>query len=161
MKSVTVLGYPIRKCMLRFSNICMLGYICVAVSQPFFVCMFYSSSDEDFNNKDLGNCMDYTNNYDASKHPDETNYEYMADLYGSAGGRRQRQLVSLRSRIIQGAPKHIKAKIKEVVTKLEQRLDDNAHEDGWSLLHRNRHGEEHEMQVGEDYTVRVHMLLAQ
>jgi hypothetical protein len=104
--------------------------------------------------------MDYTNNYDANKHPDETNYEYMADLYGSAGRRRRRRDLSLRSRIIQGAPKHIKAKIKEVVAKIEQRMDDNAHEDGWLLLHRNQHGEEHEMQVGEGYIVRVQMLLA-
>jgi hypothetical protein len=133
-------------------------------------------SDENFNNEDLGNCMDYTTNFDANKHPDDMNYEYLTDLYGSAGGRRRRRQqqqqrgrekrqLSLRSsRITQGggegAPKHIKARIKEVVSKLEQRLDDNAHEDGWLLLHRNQHGEEHEMQVGEGYKVRVHMLLA-
>jgi hypothetical protein len=135
----------------------MLGGFVSRSQLTLSVTLFCSCSDEDFKNEDLGNCMDYTNNYDANKHPDETNYEYMSDLYGSTGGRRD---LSLRSQIIQGAPKHIKARIREVVAKLEQRLDDNAHEDGWLLLHRNQHAEEHEMQIGEGYQVRVHMLLA-
>jgi hypothetical protein len=48
----------------------------------------------------------------------------------------------------------------EAVEKLAARLDDNAHEDGWKLLHRSKHGEEHELDLAEGYKVRVHMLLA-
>jgi len=46
-------------------------------------------TDEDFDNEDLGNCMDYTNNLDASKHPDTMNYETLLLLYGPISGRRR------------------------------------------------------------------------
>ena len=38
--------------------------------------------DEDFYNKDLGNCMDYTQNPHKSSKPDESNFLYLAQLYG-------------------------------------------------------------------------------
>jgi len=38
--------------------------------------------DEDFFNKDLGNCMDYTHNPGSSSTPDESNFMYLAQLYG-------------------------------------------------------------------------------
>jgi len=38
--------------------------------------------DENFFNKDLGNCMDYTNNPGGSSQPDESNFLYLAQLYG-------------------------------------------------------------------------------
>jgi hypothetical protein len=53
------------------------------------------------------------------------------------------------------------SKLHDAVEKLAARLDDNAHEDGWKLLHRSKHGEEHEMELEEGYKVRVHMLLAE
>jgi hypothetical protein len=42
--------------------------------------------DEDFFNKDLGNCMDYTNNPANNKLPDASNFIYLGNLYGDAGG---------------------------------------------------------------------------
>ena len=38
--------------------------------------------DEDFLNADMGNCMDYTQNPGANKLPDESNFQYLAELYG-------------------------------------------------------------------------------
>ena len=38
--------------------------------------------DEDFFNKDLGNCMDYTQNPEKSYFPDASNFLYLAQLYG-------------------------------------------------------------------------------
>ncbi|KAG7369451.1 hypothetical protein IV203_027197 [Nitzschia inconspicua] len=38
--------------------------------------------DEDFFNKDLGNCMDYTVNPERNSKPDESNFMYLAQLYG-------------------------------------------------------------------------------
>ncbi|KAG7345844.1 hypothetical protein IV203_033375 [Nitzschia inconspicua] len=38
--------------------------------------------DEDFFNKDLGNCMDYTVNPERNSKPDESNFLYLAQLYG-------------------------------------------------------------------------------
>lgn len=50
-------------------------------------------TDENFDNPDLGNCMDYTDNLNANKHPDESNYEKLLSIYGPiSSGRRQRQL---------------------------------------------------------------------
>jgi hypothetical protein len=38
--------------------------------------------DEDFGNKDLGNCMDYTYNPGENGTPDKSNFLYLAQLYG-------------------------------------------------------------------------------
>lgn len=38
--------------------------------------------DEDFFNKDIGNCMDYTHNPGSSSTPDDSNFMYLAQLYG-------------------------------------------------------------------------------
>lgn len=43
-------------------------------------------SDENFYNKDLGNCMDYTNQPENNMSPNEQNYKFLADLYGSLDG---------------------------------------------------------------------------
>ena len=39
-------------------------------------------ADENFYNADLGNCMDYTEHPEDNMHPDDTNYEALAELYG-------------------------------------------------------------------------------
>ena len=43
-------------------------------------------TDESFWNRDLGNCLDYTNNYSGNSKPDETNYNYLTELYGTVDG---------------------------------------------------------------------------
>ena len=90
------------------------------------------------------------------------NYEFLAELYGVVSRRRGRHLRSSfeNKNVAKDIPHHIQERLREVVTKLEKRMDDNAHEDGWKLLHRKKHGEEHEMDLGDGYKVRVHMLLA-
>jgi hypothetical protein len=113
-------------------------------------------TDEDFDNEDLGNCMDYTNNWDVNKHPDETNYEFLLGLYGPTGGRRLVRRHPFRKVL----PEKIRRKLDEVVSQIEQRDYTSHVEDGWKLLHRAKHGEEHEMELGEGYKVRVHLLLA-
>lgn len=121
-------------------------------------------TDEDFENADLGNCMDYTFNWDVNKQPDESNYEYLSKLYGVVARRRKAR--TLRGNgshegaaVVPKVPLHIKSKMSEAVKKLEkQRVD--AEKDGWLLLHRSQHGEEHELDVGEGYKVRVHILRA-
>lgn len=50
-------------------------------------------TDEIFDNPDLGNCMDYTNNLNANKHPDNSNYQTLYEIYGAiSSDRRHRQL---------------------------------------------------------------------
>lgn len=57
-------------------------------------------TDEDFDNEDLGNCMDYTNNLDANKHPSKMNFDKLLSIYGPIKniGLRQRQLRKTGSR---------------------------------------------------------------
>ena len=50
-------------------------------------------TDENYNNKDLRNCMDYTNNLKANKSPDTMNYETLLTLYGPISGRRHHRLL--------------------------------------------------------------------
>lgn len=56
-----------------------------------------SHTDEDFDNEDLGNCMDYTNNLNANKHPDTMNFETLLLLYGPIiSGERRRMRRGIR-----------------------------------------------------------------
>jgi len=54
-------------------------------------------TDENFDNPDLGNCMDYTDNLDANKHPDQSNYDKLFDLYGSLSEGERRVMRQLQS----------------------------------------------------------------
>ena len=120
-------------------------------------------TDEVFGNEDLGNCLDYTDNFAVNKHPDVSNYETLLELYGPVGGRRlsgswlRRRSPSQKGRNIDES---LRKKMHEAVEKLAARLDDRAHEDGWKLLHRTKHGEAHEMEFEQGHKLRVHMLLA-
>lgn len=200
-------------------------------------------TDEDFENADLGDCMDYTNNLDANKQPTALNFQMLLALYGplvplEGPQIRRRQLRrrqplqrdehddsrvpatpttevvgniasdpnqyvsakrlrkkdysssnSLRHHPIaakgSGAasnidsteftgvstvPDYIKTRKDEAVQMLLTRIrndeggdpdiaDGHIHEDGWKLLHRRLHGEEHEMELGEGYKARVQLLL--
>jgi hypothetical protein len=42
-------------------------------------------TDEDFFNSDLGNCLDYTNNPEVNQSPDESNFNFLVELYGEVG----------------------------------------------------------------------------
>ena len=93
-----------------------------------------------------------------NKHPDVSNYEALLSMYGPVGGRRLRQGTRPEARELSSHAMH---EIHEAVEKLLERRDDNAHEDGWNLLHRTKHGEEHSLTFEGGHSVRVHMLLAQ
>lgn len=41
--------------------------------------------DEDFFNRNMGNCMDYTSNPRSNRKPDRSNFEFLAELYGEVG----------------------------------------------------------------------------
>lgn len=50
--------------------------------------------DEDFFNKDIGNCMDYTHNPGSSSTPDDSNFIYLAQLYGGVDVRNNADLTA-------------------------------------------------------------------
>lgn len=115
-------------------------------------------TDEEFGNEDLGNCLDYTDNFNVNKHPDESNYESLLALYGPAARRHLRKLENVAPARRQLESRMVSRMHEEVEKFLERR--EVAHEHGWNLLHRTRHGEEHELALEEGYKVRVHVLLA-
>lgn len=51
-------------------------------------------TDENFNNVDLGNCMDYTNRPENNMRPDITNYNRLESVYGTVNNRRRSLLRS-------------------------------------------------------------------
>ena len=84
-------------------------------------------------------------------------------MYGPAGGRRLfGPWLRRPSPSSQGGEldESLRKKMRDAVEKLAARLDDKAHEDGWKLLHRSKHAEEHEMEFEQGHKLRVHMLLA-
>jgi len=120
-------------------------------------------SDEDFFNVDLGNCMDYTSNPAENMSPDESNFVFLKDLYGTLPARR-RDLSELSSVLRQPSvetqiPDDIRATLKKIVPRLENRVDGNAHDDGWRLLRRSRDIEAHAMSLGNGWSVEMHKLL--
>lgn len=124
-------------------------------------------SDEDFDNEDLGNCMDYTNNFAYSSHPDNSNYEFLVELYGvvqgSAVARARSRLLrgrtSLYSDVQNKMPDHTREEMVRVLAKLEKPMGGSRVEDGWRLLHRNEYSMEHEIDLGDGYKLRSHMLM--
>ena len=114
-------------------------------------------TDENFTNPDLGNCLDYTDNYDYNKHPAAMNWNYLVGLYGVIGGRRMRQRRTVPSKA-QEIPATVLSEAKHLLRKLESdHLD--AHKHGWKLLHRTKFGEDHLVHLQAGYKLYVHMLL--
>lgn len=134
--------------------------------------------DEDFFNTDRNNCMDYTSNPVNNQSPNTVNYQFLADLYGTVPNDRQRKLRQKQRQqqqfqkkdekesfnlemedAVEQFPSWLRSKLNNAVSSLENRKDGDSVEDGWKLLHRHEHGEAHQMELGEGYSVQVHLLL--
>ncbi|CAB9502789.1 expressed unknown protein [Seminavis robusta] len=140
-------------------------------------------TDEDFFNKDLGNCMDYTSSPKNNMQPDETNYQFLADLYGSIestevsspnpanppqnenqqddGNRRRLRHVTDTNAI----PMDIQSKLQEILPAMENyNVNNDSNNDTppphkWRLLHSSKQGQAHEMDLGHGWKVQMHKLL--
>ncbi|KAL7510376.1 hypothetical protein ACHAXN_008310 [Cyclotella atomus] len=123
-------------------------------------------TDENFYNRDLGNCMDYTERPQNNMHPDESNFEQLEILYGNVDGTSVRPDARLRSRRTESTPEE------------EHLLEDNFElyssflsepvgcweqmdaKDGWRLLRKSGATEQHERDLGNGYKIQKHILLA-
>jgi len=122
--------------------------------------------------------LDYTNNYSGNKTPDTSNYEFLAKLYGTLDGSGNAETSSvvqdgtrLRRRMKQGRERQLFEKVEDEVRRSEliakwqiisSQIESGyvpSHE-GWRLLHRTSYGEAHEIDLGETYTLQVHLLRA-
>jgi hypothetical protein len=126
-------------------------------------------SDEDFYNKDLGNCMDYTANPAANQQPDGTNYAFLQDLYGTVdeatvepSTRHLTTTTTTTTTTAQPAtkiPHDIRVKIMELLPVMENHpMDHQVPPQGWRVLHRSLQGQAHEIDLGNEWTLQVHKL---
>ena len=125
-------------------------------------------TDEDFNNEDLGNCLDYTNNFKRNENPDASNYEALLELYGAVGVRKRRNLRRPPTTSTgQPIPDHVRANFRQVVSQLDTLFRDDApqqgrrkdqreqHLGGWRVLNESDDGHEHTLDLGDGYKALV------
>lgn len=98
--------------------------------------------------------MDYTNNPEVNKSPDESNYEFLLELYGPVPQRRDLNVFQDEGDF---DPEFLEL-YKNTVHKME--YEDLQHGFLWKLLHRNSHGEFLSADLGNNITVVSHVLLA-
>lgn len=121
-------------------------------------------TDENFLNKDLGNCMDYTNNPAANRSPDSSNYEFLAELYGIIPGSdavsSQETVPGNRHLSLdtpdESLPDWVQFAYEDAVVEIEKETDPG---ENWRLLHESTHGRAHEVDLGNGFTLEVHKLL--
>lgn len=124
--------------------------------------------------------MDYTNDPEANMQPDETNFQFLAQLYGEVGqttsssmseesstdtrendeknGERARRL---KRRVFDRSNKHVPSSVVSSFESLDRLLDNGlagAVEARWRKLHDSTHGEVHEIDAGDGFTIRIHVL---
>lgn len=126
-------------------------------------------SDENFHNKDLGNCMDYTERPQNNMHPDTSNFETLEELYGNLNdivrveqmlpnGGDGRLLITKEKRLLEEEFEKYAAYLSGPIEVSSKR---NAHSDGeWRLLHQTDTAEYHERQLGNGYSIRTSILLS-
>lgn len=89
-----------------------------------------------------------------NKSPDETNYQFLFDLYGPAPQRRDLNFLTEEGEF----DEEFLERYMNAVHKME--YEDTQHGVMWNLMHRNAHGEFYSTDLGNNYTVQVHVLLA-
>lgn len=128
-------------------------------------------SDESFTNPSLGNCMDYTNKPEENMHPDETNYNRLASLYGTVG---RRALRVTKPRKSSRPTRHLTAELRQeyqsavaefsqvhahrVLSEKEDQFLWNPKQVGWRLTQEHSGGAIFSRQLGTDHTIEVHLL---
>lgn len=124
-------------------------------------------SDENFNNKDLGNCMDYTNRPQNNMSPDTSNFEMLQELYGSVMGgnlRVSRSAVPDDRRVLNEEEQATENEFQKYAAYLMDPVDVTSKglniEDGWRLLRKTEYVEHHERRLVNGYTIHTSVLLA-
>jgi hypothetical protein len=129
-------------------------------------------TDENFFNKDLGNCMDYTNNPEVNMQPSYANFKFLSQLYGTVDGSPvptdNNTAVTSNSAVngtngnggrLRRLPAHVAKAFGDVDTMVDKGMM-SAEQPGWRKLHDNEHAHAYEMDLGDGYVVQIHMLKA-
>lgn len=115
-------------------------------------------TDENFDNTDLGNCLDYTRHPEHNLHPDYSNFARLESLYGlvsrrfllrSPGSDNARAHPPLNPRLLSAS--------QEAMVELEQDMFTTNY-GGWRLLESHRQGRKFGRYLGEGYMLHVNVL---
>ncbi len=132
-------------------------------------------SDENFYNKDLGNCMDYTEKPENNMHPDESNFLVLEELYGNVNqsdfstgetvvveekleknGNRQLSLANEQ----QLFDEYAKILMHDPIEVSDENGEFPDVNNGWRLLRRTEHAVYHQKDLPNGYSIRSSILLA-
>ena len=129
-------------------------------------------SDANFDNHDLGNCMDYTRRPERNMQPDESNFETLLDLYGPIGGVSVSQHVRARNseydvrELVDNDDDRRAEQFERYALLLQMpvvavsNVDELRRDDRWRLLHESGGTEHYERDLGEGYKMRASFMLA-
>jgi hypothetical protein len=142
-------------------------------------------SDENFNNEDLGNCMDYTNMPQNNLRPGEQNFLILEEMYGNVNdGDSSASLEQMLSDSSQGGRRAVAsddefesyaAYLSEPIaissnvivpgadgesSRLRRSDEGSAATGSWRLLSKTNRAEHHERILGNGYSIRTRILLA-
>mmetsp|Transcript_18106 Transcript_18106/g.27986 ORF Transcript_18106/g.27986 Transcript_18106/m.27986 type:complete len:929 (-) Transcript_18106:115-2901(-) len=130
-------------------------------------------TDENFFNKDLGNCMDYTNKPHNNLTPDDSNFNLLAEWYGEVTETRrvsegdENQKLDISSEVPESAWKESMeaAKMLESGDIVDLMNDAPRHSPSrtlqWELVHKSADGIEFRMELSSGYVMIAHALLAE
>lgn len=129
-------------------------------------------TDENFDNADLGNCLDYTRTPKNNLHPDVTNFNRLVSLYGTTTRRNLLGNTTRHSRLRNGrssnvrTPGPLSSKVlstyEEAIKELEGDMvsikSATRSSSGWRLLETHSGGSKYARYLGEGYALHVHAL---
>jgi len=115
-------------------------------------------TDENFNNADLGNCLDYTRTPKNNLHPDETNFELLASMYGEVEDRRSRRRFLRRTSSFND---QLLKQYNDAIQELEHvQYDTKQPPFQWRVLREYSGGSHLVRKLNDEYTLEVHILHA-
>mmetsp|Transcript_15631 Transcript_15631/g.26645 ORF Transcript_15631/g.26645 Transcript_15631/m.26645 type:complete len:571 (-) Transcript_15631:695-2407(-) len=131
--------------------------------------------DENFYNKDLGNCMDYTERPENNMHPDESNFLVLEELYGSVNqsGISTGKTVAVEEKLENNGNRQLTLvneeqlfdKYADYLLNYPIEVTDESNEfpdvrNGWRLLRRTENAVYHQKDLPGGYSIMSTMLLA-
>ena len=115
-------------------------------------------TDENFNNPDLGNCLDYTVTPKNNMHPDESNYRRLASIYGTVGGGGRKLLRENDHNDSKRQPfsREVLAEYRRAMKELHDY--DGNQPTSWTMVETHERGRSYHRYLGEDHQVQIHAL---
>lgn len=152
----------------------ILVYFLIRCYFNLFVCLIghglgLGHSDENFHNKDLGNCMDYTERPQNNMHPDESNFRTLEELYGNVNrgntnlrverSGAKRNLDAEEERMVQDEFEKYAAYLLDPI-EFSSESTDSTGKGEWRLLRKTDIADHYERRLDDGYSIRTSVLRA-